>query len=911
MSQSLQELMCTSLFIVLIHALKLRNGIILDDNGKIKISKHENSWYYIRFQDHNDFVEITQRFKMVSIQSIGNGYYSAYISSKDAKIIQKEYGIWLSKISSKDKSFASFSSIKSNNYYVLSTNDCKIPGEVVSSSPPLFVVRISEDSVHLLAKTKCIRFFEPVLNDVVFHTRFNRHLTHTKNRSIWHPSLSSYDIKGLPYLSGIDGKGQCVAIADTGIDTMSPWLFDHMKSHAIDSDNLNHRKIKFYMPYGDYADNESGHGTFIAGIIAGKTNCSREASLYDGIASGSRIVFSDIEKNGSLYLPQNITELVRVAQLLKCPVQLNSWTISKQPLLTYLIDSIAFNNPETIMIFPNEGDSNEITNTPADAKNVLTIGGIYSSMISASALYPNAPVFVYPSGMDRPIVGYCDEKGTPLYNSSNLASKYLHMVIDEERQSACVLDDENEKDDQCSLMLVFHDNEIRKRYDIPVIRLPQKWREPFTENLELSVVPADVSSNRHDQFFGVLPESSKTTLYSNRIKPELVAPGGPIIGPKAHVSRNESCGMKGLTSKSGSSVSSAIIAADVLLLSQYFKEKKNINMSSTFIKSSLIASSYHPILHKSDSIAPGFGFGIPNLEDLIKKFSFCQQDVLLNSGTYHTIEFSCQANEEISIAISWLDPPRDPMSTRPLTAQIVMLIQSNHDSTIIYTANSGPDDELENDVWNNNLKTSFNVSKGHHYCIYIIADDFEFVESVKYTLVALGHITQTQVSIYPPKKKSTLPQICPKQCQNKGRCVGYHCHCIGVNIGPLCQYDIPPALVNEIVTVPPMKRNAWSYFRIALPSWSPGTSLTFNFLNFDPLTTEFYIMLNEVPSHQRHFCRFDKCDWGNVNRSKPSISLDFENWDFIKAADPLFIGVFAKYPTSTTSFIPEINNVNS
>ena len=81
--------------------------------------------------------------------------------------------------------------------------------------------------------------------------------------------------------------------------------------------------------------------------------------------------------------------------------------------------------------------------------------------------------------------------------------------------------------------------------------------------------------------------------------------------------------------------------------------------------------------------------------------------------------------------------------------------------------------------------------------------------------------------------------------------------------------------------------------------------------DFDERNFEFFIQAQEVPSHQRYFCSYETCEWGIIDHEKHTLTLQYESWDFMKARDPLFIGIFSKsqYANNCT-FIPSVYSAN-
>jgi subtilisin family serine protease len=104
---------------------------------------------------------------------------------------------------------------------------------------------------------------------------------------------------------GIDGTGEVVAVSDTGVDSDHCYFYDPNESQPVGfTFDSSARKIDQYMPFVDTADYSYGHGTHVAGTIAGKRWDAEGAA--DGIAPGATLAVADIgNANGDLLPPSD------------------------------------------------------------------------------------------------------------------------------------------------------------------------------------------------------------------------------------------------------------------------------------------------------------------------------------------------------------------------------------------------------------------------------------------------------------------------------------------------------------------------------------------------------------------------------------------------------------------------------
>lgn len=186
---------------------------------------------------------------------------------------------------------------------------------------------------------------------------------------------------------GLDGSGQIVGIADTGIDDAHPDFADRIVG------------IETWGRAGDHSD-PIGHGTHVAGTIAGSGAASN--GILRGAAPGAKIFFQSLlDANSRLGgLPTDVGALFSTAYAAGVRVHNNSWGAfleARYGSNSVQVDRFVHQNPLFLPVIAagnsgrcHQGPDNLRNSkpgfveypsiaTPASAKNGLTVGASRSS----------------------------------------------------------------------------------------------------------------------------------------------------------------------------------------------------------------------------------------------------------------------------------------------------------------------------------------------------------------------------------------------------------------------------------------------------------------------------------------------------------------------------------------------------
>ena len=116
----------------------------------------------------------------------------------------------------------------------------------------------------------------------------------------------------------------------TGIDPDNCYFSDNTNGNIVRDGrtDLGKRKVVQYVPFADSFDANRGHGTHVAGSVAGKGEGTD--GIVDGMAPNAKIAFFDIGYSGSsgvsgLRVPNNPSMLFEPGQKATAKIHSASW----------------------------------------------------------------------------------------------------------------------------------------------------------------------------------------------------------------------------------------------------------------------------------------------------------------------------------------------------------------------------------------------------------------------------------------------------------------------------------------------------------------------------------------------------------------------------------------------------------
>jgi len=190
----------------------------------------------------------------------------------------------------------------------------------------------------------------------------------TKGNSVYESIKSSKLIEF--YNKGILGEGVTVAILDTGV-----------APHTDIRPNLVF--FKDFVNGKDEAYDDNGHGTNVAGIIAGTGNSSN--GMYSGVAPSARIIVLKVFDNsgqGDMFALSDAVDWLVLNQreydirLVSMSFGFESNTYLDNSVLKSLIDKLWENNMIVVSSSGNNGLTNGEMTVPSIYQNVISVGSL-------------------------------------------------------------------------------------------------------------------------------------------------------------------------------------------------------------------------------------------------------------------------------------------------------------------------------------------------------------------------------------------------------------------------------------------------------------------------------------------------------------------------------------------------------
>lgn len=246
------------------------------------------------------------------------------------------------------------------------------------------------------------------------------------------------------WLPGLDGEGEVVAVADSGLDagTAGPSLHADFggRVHQLISWPINDSWAEYVTQPGaddGGADRSTGHGTHVAGLAVG--DGQRSGGRHRGVAPRAALVFQAMEQFTAtkpafaaqmppgFYLsgrPLDLRELFEQARTFGARIHVNAWGDPAGGEYTndsFEADHFLHEHPDALVLFAagNDGvdrDGNRQSDArtlhaPGTAKNVVTVGATEGPLSGVGfrgtwgQMDPSSTRFRHPADRQDPVSG--------------------------------------------------------------------------------------------------------------------------------------------------------------------------------------------------------------------------------------------------------------------------------------------------------------------------------------------------------------------------------------------------------------------------------------------------------------------------------------------------------------------------
>jgi len=198
---------------------------------------------------------------------------------------------------------------------------------------------------------------------------------------------------------GLKGEGQIIGYGDTGLD------YDHsfFRDPSNPNPGPNHRKVIGYKHWASQDGDQMGHGTHVAGSIAGNDRPVGGNSVNIGEAPEAKLFVDDVSNTGSDWsTPSDLNIFYLESFNASASIHSNSWGWPQEHTYTnaaHDTDEFMWNHKDMLIVIAagNErGAGQNSLRSPGLAKNVVTVGATgngagANDMASFSSVGPTNP----------------------------------------------------------------------------------------------------------------------------------------------------------------------------------------------------------------------------------------------------------------------------------------------------------------------------------------------------------------------------------------------------------------------------------------------------------------------------------------------------------------------------------------
>lgn len=451
---------------------------------------------------------------------------------------------------------------------------------------------------------------------------------------------------------GLTGKGQIVAVTDTGLDTgdkenMHPDFSGRVKDiWKVPIADFWRSRVKNPDQIDSPADVNTGHGTHVTGSIIGNGSCSKNLCLepIEGLAPEAELVFQAVEHKAEwnelgldwwkyvartaapeyhfLGIQNNLQNLFQAAYDQGARIHSNSWggtDPGRYGRNGRALDQFVWRNKDFLVVVA-AGNEGRTVEQPESSDGVIELGGVVSPGTAKNCLTVGA-------------------------TENDRLDDLIGVVVGIDRPH---IPD-----------LIYGDDP------------EQRWpHEPFSSDSLVDV----------DDIFAM---SSRGPGPDGRWKPDVVAPGSFVLSTRSRAlpadfvgkwaTLEEAEAKKHYIYNSGTSMSTALVSGCAVLVRQYLYETENIEQpTAALLKAAIIHSAqYRPYRFAHPTSAPWVdneqGWGRVDLRQILKpepplKVLFLDETAGLEANTMQQFELEvADSSVPLRLTMVYTDPPAEEL----------------------------------------------------------------------------------------------------------------------------------------------------------------------------------------------------------------------------------------------------------
>ena len=597
---------------------------------------------------------------------------------------------------------------------------------------------------------------------------------------------------------GLDGSDEIVSVIDTGVKVNHSFYHDSSHQVVYNETNLEHRKIVRYDSFFDENDSSDGHGTAFCGVIAGTPENEDDANkLYEGVAPGAKLHIIDVSNDSTQFYsePDPYNQTYHMKNL-GSHISGNSWMLDSMTDLSVKYNEIAYDNKENLYVFSsgNNPDGCAIL-TPADAKNVLTVGS--TNRPGSSVIEDPSQRNIILTNGTHAIDAYSPFAGCGAYQTkSPLMDLHDLLLKDVDDNGIALISNECVCSSLKANLLIYLDDDISCN---ETESTPTLYINSTDADLLKSMKSVSVSYHFDEVEIKVSEKSGQGPNYYMMKKPDLVAPGENIVTANANSSFGDSS-FESLINCSGTSFSAAEVTGLAAIARQYFAKgyypslkpsaDDAFSPTSALLKATLINSATQ--LNTDEGIfSYASGFGIPNLgrglgyeEGIGVRFI---DDVTVSANDHIQYSLMTERVANLSVTMNYMDVSTDIFNYHFLYADLDLVVEDPDGN--VYNGNQLINNKPEE--FTPVERIFIKDAPIGRYLIHVYSSSYSDSKTVDMALAISGGFETSNTSVNPKilKPFASDEKTCPNNC-GSGVCENGACTCPIDYTGSYCQSSV-------------------------------------------------------------------------------------------------------------------------